>query len=155
VDIVQEWHVATQHSVNERTLCQMNGTNCDLVNAIPLRNYLQNTLTVCIVTTPVHDLSKNNLMEHPLLKNIVIVDEQSSAAYNTMQPTSHYITSVWFTHSIVSDDKQFRDVMNSFVQLFIQSNAGQLMIDILTWCHKILSTFHENYFLFLNFDLSV
>ena len=66
----------------------MNGTNCDLANAIPLTNYLQNTLTVCMVTTPVHDLSKNNLIEHPLLKNIVVVDEQSSVAYHTAQPAS-------------------------------------------------------------------
>src|ERR1700691_139098 len=94
-------------------------------------------------------------MEHPLLKNGVVCNEQSSMVYDAMQPTSQYITSVWFIHSITSEDKQFGDVMNSFVQGFIQSHAGQLIIDILTLCHKILSTFHENFLLFLNFDLSV
>jgi hypothetical protein len=90
-----------------------------------------------------HDSSKNNHMGHSLLKNVV-VNEQSSVAYNAMQPTSQYITSLWFIHSKTSDDKQFGNVMISFAQSFIQSHAGQLTIDILTWCQKILSTFHKN-----------
>jgi len=158
VNTVKEWHVATQCRVNVWILWQVNGTNIDLVNEILLTNYRITYCipqTICMIITPVHDSSKNNLIEHPLLKNVVVLNEQSSVAYNVMQPTSQYITSVWSILSISSDYKQFRDVMNSFIQGFIQRHAGLLMIDILTWCHKILSTFHENYLLFLNFYLSI
>ena len=90
-----------------KDLCQVNGTNCDLANKIPLIDYLitchmsQNALMTCMITTPVHDSSKNNLMEHLLLKNVVVLNEQSSMAYDAMQPTSQYITSVVHTlHNI-------------------------------------------------------
>ena len=161
VNIVQEWLLVTQSKVNVSALYPVNGTNCGLVIGEQLMNYQitfhaqQNILMSCMITISVHDSSKNNHMGCSLLKNIVVLNEQSSVDYNAMQPTSQYITSLWFIHSKTPDYNQFGNVMHSFAQSFMQSHAGHLMIDILTWCHKNLSTFHKNYLLFLNFDLSI
>ena len=160
VNIVQEWLAVTQSKVNVSALYQVNGTNCGLVIGEHMMNYQitchtpQNTLMSCMITMSVHDSSKNNRMGCSLW-NGVVLNEQSSVGYNAIQPTSQYITSLWFIHSKTSDDKQFGDVMHSFAQSFIWSHAGQLMIDILTWCHNVLSTFCKNYLLFLNSDLSI
>jgi hypothetical protein len=95
----------------------------------------------------------------PLLKDFIFLHEQSCMVCHLMQPTSQYFTSKlqrWFVHSTTLDDGLFsNELIPTLVQLLSQSHMVQLMIYIMSWCHKVLSILHEKQLLFWSFDSTV
>jgi hypothetical protein len=55
----------------------------------------------------------------------------------------------------VGDDRLSDGFFKPFIQKLVQSHVVQLSIYILSWCHKVLLVFQENYYMLFCFDLTV
>src|ERR1700677_2389606 len=91
-----------------------------------------------LIFLPAYD-SCQNLMDSPLLKDFVAVYEQYCIACNQMQPTSQYsiyeMQGQFLQFATVHHDPLFpEEVISVLVQYFVQCQAVQLMIYILSWC---------------------